>query len=100
MKTCVNLISFTIFGFLGVGSLFTARTRPTQGATAALTGSRIAVTRGPADRALIKVGGPDRLVELAQKTDPRIPRPTGQTSTKKKVLNPRTGLPLPGTIHG
>jgi hypothetical protein len=100
MKTWISLISIMIFGFLGVGSMFAAPTEASQGVATALAESRIAATAGPADRALTKVGGPDRPVELAQKPDPRTPKPTGQTSTKKKALDPRTGYPLPGPIHG
>ena len=76
MKTCIRLISIMIFAFLGVGSLFAARTGASQGVAPALTGSRIATT-----------------VELAQNMDPRTPKPTAQTSTKKKALNPRSPWP-------
>jgi hypothetical protein len=100
MKNCTSLISIMIFAFLGVGSLFAARTQARRGVAAALTGSRIAVPGAPADRALTKVGGPDHLVELAQKPDPRTPKPTGQTSTKKKALDPRTNVPPVPPIRG
>jgi hypothetical protein len=99
MKTWISLISVMIFAFLGVGSLFAAPTEASQGVAPALTVSRIAVTGSPADRTLAKVGGPDRFVQWAQNVDPRTPKPTGQTSTKRKALDPRTGLPLPGTTH-
>ena len=89
-----------IFALLGVGSLFAAGTKASQGVAPALTGNHIVVKGGPAERELTKVSGPSRFVELAQNPDPRTPKPTGQTSTKKKVLDPRTGLPLPGPTGG
>jgi Zn-dependent protease len=100
MKTWMSLISIMIFGFLGVGSLFAAPTETGQGVAPALTGSRVAVTGGPADGALAKVGGPDRFVELAQNPGPRAPKLTGQTGTKKKALGPRTNVPPPAPTHG
>ena len=93
MKTWISLISAMILTFLGVGSLVAARTQASQGIVPALTGSRIAVMGGQADRALSKVGEPDHLVQWAQNPGPRTPQPGGQTSSKKKALNPRTNLP-------
>jgi hypothetical protein len=100
MKTWINLIFIMIFAFLGVGSLFAASTEASQGVAPALTGSGMAVTGASADRTLTKVGGPDRFVQWAQNTDPRIPQPSGQTSSKKKTLDPRTNMPPPPPTHG
>ena len=77
-----------------------ARADASQGVAPALTGSRMAVTGGPADGTLAKVGGADRFVHWAQNADPRIARPTGQSSTKRKALNPRTNVPPVRPIHG
>ena len=113
MKISASLIStMTVGSFLVVGSLCAARTEAftSRHIAVASTENRIAVRGVPADQALRKIGGADRLFELATSTPtnpcvvgPQAPKPVAQTNTKKKILSPTIAPPPcapPGALGG